>query len=219
MPEAVIGVFTADHLIEPVAEFQRIIGQGFELVEQRPDTLVTFGIEPTGPATGYGYLELGRADRRARPAWSGSSTRSRPWPSPRILPAGAGTLLVEQRHVRVAGGDVVGLHPPLRARRLRGTDPRGAGPGTRRSARRCWPKSIRTEEDQRGFRRDGARLARPGGARGGDSDAARWLDVGSWPSFAETCPRDDAAATPWRPSGTCSRRRPAAWWPPTIRNI
>ncbi len=58
-PEAVIGVFTADHLIEPVGEFQRIIAQGFALVERRHDVLVTFGIEPTGPATGYGYLELG----------------------------------------------------------------------------------------------------------------------------------------------------------------
>jgi len=58
-PEAVIGVFTADHVIEPVDEFQQIIAQGFALVERSPETLVTFGITPTGPATGYGYLELG----------------------------------------------------------------------------------------------------------------------------------------------------------------
>jgi mannose-1-phosphate guanylyltransferase len=60
-PEAVVGVFTADHLIEPVAEFQAIIGQGFALAEQSPDTLVTFGVAPTGPATQFGYLELGSA--------------------------------------------------------------------------------------------------------------------------------------------------------------
>lgn len=58
-PDAVIGVFTADHLIEPVVRFREIVSQGFELVESHPDTLVTFGIQPTGPATGYGYLELG----------------------------------------------------------------------------------------------------------------------------------------------------------------
>lgn len=58
-PEAVIGVFTADQLIEPVAEFQRIVDQGYSVAEQSPKTLVTFGIAPTEPATGFGYLELG----------------------------------------------------------------------------------------------------------------------------------------------------------------
>ena len=58
-PDAVIGVFTADHLIQPENEFQRIVSQGFDLVDQEPNTLVTFGITPTGPATGFGYLELG----------------------------------------------------------------------------------------------------------------------------------------------------------------
>jgi len=58
-PQAVIGVFTADHIIEPIDQFQQCIARGFELVEAHPDTLVTFGITPTHAATGYGYLQLG----------------------------------------------------------------------------------------------------------------------------------------------------------------
>ncbi len=58
-PEAVIGVFTADHLIKEVDRFQQVVTRGYELCESKPDTLVTFGIKPTGPATGYGYLNLG----------------------------------------------------------------------------------------------------------------------------------------------------------------
>jgi len=58
-PEAVIGVFTADHLIEPEAQFRDIVSRGFALVERSPETLVTFGITPTGGATSFGYLELG----------------------------------------------------------------------------------------------------------------------------------------------------------------
>ena len=58
-PEAVIAVFTADHLIRPVDRFQEIIAQGFEVAENHPETLVTFGIAPTQAATSYGYLELG----------------------------------------------------------------------------------------------------------------------------------------------------------------
>ncbi len=58
-PDAVIAVFTADHLIRPVDRFQEIIAQGFEVAENHPETLVTFGIAPTQAATSYGYLELG----------------------------------------------------------------------------------------------------------------------------------------------------------------
>jgi len=58
-PEAIGAIFTADHVIEPIDRFQEIVTSGYELVEGRPETLVTFGIAPTGPATGYGYLELG----------------------------------------------------------------------------------------------------------------------------------------------------------------
>ncbi|MCE9589194.1 MAG: mannose-1-phosphate guanylyltransferase [Planctomycetes bacterium] len=60
-PEAVIAIFTADHIIEPADEFRKIVAQGYELAESQPDTLVTFGIKPTHAATAYGYLELGDA--------------------------------------------------------------------------------------------------------------------------------------------------------------
>lgn len=58
-PSAVIAVFTADHIIEPIDEFLKIVEHGFQIAEQYPETLVTFGIAPTAAATGYGYLELG----------------------------------------------------------------------------------------------------------------------------------------------------------------
>ncbi len=58
-PDAVMAVFTADHLIEPTDVFQRTVSRGYELVERHPDTMLTFGIEPNSASTGYGYLELG----------------------------------------------------------------------------------------------------------------------------------------------------------------
>ncbi|HAK47041.1 MAG TPA: hypothetical protein DCO79_14135, partial [Spirochaeta sp.] len=57
-PEAVMAVFTADHIIEPVDQFLKIVEQGYEIVENNADTLVTFGIAPDHAATGFGYLEL-----------------------------------------------------------------------------------------------------------------------------------------------------------------
>ena len=58
-PEAVIGVFTADHIIKPEDEFRAIVDAACGIVENTPGVLMTYGISPTGPSTGYGYLQLG----------------------------------------------------------------------------------------------------------------------------------------------------------------
>ncbi|MEO0514365.1 MAG: mannose-1-phosphate guanylyltransferase [Planctomycetota bacterium] len=60
-PEATVAIFTADHIIEPVDDLLKIVDQGFKLAESSDQTLVTFGIAPTHAATGYGYLQLGDA--------------------------------------------------------------------------------------------------------------------------------------------------------------
>lgn len=57
--DAIFCVLTADHIIEPVEEFQRLMDLGYRLVEADPTRLVTFSIKPTYPATGYGYVERG----------------------------------------------------------------------------------------------------------------------------------------------------------------
>jgi mannose-1-phosphate guanylyltransferase len=54
----VIAMLTADHLIEPVNVFQRtLLSAARRAVDS--NALYTLGIEPTYPATGYGYLERG----------------------------------------------------------------------------------------------------------------------------------------------------------------
>jgi mannose-1-phosphate guanylyltransferase len=58
-PDAVFGVLTADHLIDPLDRFARIFELGFSLVEVDAQRAVVFAITPTHPATGYGYIEQG----------------------------------------------------------------------------------------------------------------------------------------------------------------
>ena len=58
-PRAIMAVFPADHLIQPVEEFRRTIELAYALAEQHPDVLITFGIAPTTPSTAYGYLAIG----------------------------------------------------------------------------------------------------------------------------------------------------------------
>lgn len=60
-PDAVIGVFTADHVIAPVERFRAAVETAFAAAESLPASLVTFGVRPSGPSTAYGYLELGES--------------------------------------------------------------------------------------------------------------------------------------------------------------
>jgi mannose-1-phosphate guanylyltransferase len=60
-PEAVIAIFTADHVIEPLERFREIVSSAYSVVERNPEILATFGIAPAHAATAYGYLELGDA--------------------------------------------------------------------------------------------------------------------------------------------------------------
>lgn len=56
--EASIVVTPADHLIMNEEEFERIINNGFKFVEEN-NSLLTIGIEPNRPETGYGYIQRG----------------------------------------------------------------------------------------------------------------------------------------------------------------
>jgi mannose-1-phosphate guanylyltransferase len=54
--ETVLGVFPSDHNIGDVNEFHDCIRQAVEVSNTNP-FIVTIGIPPTFPATGYGYIE------------------------------------------------------------------------------------------------------------------------------------------------------------------
>lgn len=59
--DAIFIVLTADHLISPDDVFRERVELAFRLVEQDRSRLVTFSIKPTYPATGFGYVERGPA--------------------------------------------------------------------------------------------------------------------------------------------------------------
>ncbi len=60
-PEAVVAMVTADHIMHPVSNFRTALEQAFAVAESDPTALVTFGVVPTSPHTGYGYLYRGNA--------------------------------------------------------------------------------------------------------------------------------------------------------------
>ena len=57
-PEAVIVTLPSDHLVLKEKAFEEAIEKGFRFVEQG-ERLLTLGITPTNPNTGYGYIQQG----------------------------------------------------------------------------------------------------------------------------------------------------------------
>ncbi|CAA7622646.1 mannose-1-phosphate guanyltransferase [Magnetospirillum sp. LM-5] len=58
-PDALLLVMPSDHLVRDVAAFQAAIAKAMPLA--KAGHLVTFGIAPTEPNTGYGYIQRGEA--------------------------------------------------------------------------------------------------------------------------------------------------------------
>lgn len=56
-PDATMVVLPADHLIANVRQFHEVLRVATEAA-QAPETLVTIGIQPTHPETGYGYIQF-----------------------------------------------------------------------------------------------------------------------------------------------------------------
>lgn len=190
-PEAVIAVFTADHVIEPVDRFQRIVDRGFRLAEQTPKMLVTFGVTPTAAATGYGYLELGdRIDESARivrqfkekPDADNADRYVAAGPERYLWNSGmfvwrAATLL-----------DCIRRYEPEVFVGLSQIGDAWNTPRYEAVLTDVFPKLKRISVDfavmepaSRDSQVQVATVPMP----------LKWLDIGSWPSFAQTCQKDE----------------------------
>jgi mannose-1-phosphate guanylyltransferase len=189
-PAAVIAVFTADHIITPVPEFQRIVDLGFRLAEERADTLVTFGITPSAAATGYGYLQLGapigpiarrveqfreKPDAATARAYLEAGPQGFLWNSGMFVWRAA-TLLECIRRYEPA------VHEGLSRIAAAWATPQRAAvlaevfPGLKKIS----VDFAVMEPAARDPQMQVAAIPMP----------LQWIDVGSWSMFAETCPRD-----------------------------
>lgn len=60
-PDATVLVLPSDQRIAPLDRFVASVRGAEEMVNRWPDHIVVFGIQPTFPATGYGYIERSEA--------------------------------------------------------------------------------------------------------------------------------------------------------------
>ncbi|MCH5230350.1 MAG: mannose-1-phosphate guanylyltransferase [Muribaculaceae bacterium] len=61
-PDAAIVTLPSDHIVLKEDAFRKAIEEGFEFVEQG-NRLLTLGIKPSGPNTGYGYIQQGEMEK------------------------------------------------------------------------------------------------------------------------------------------------------------
>ena len=61
--DANIVVTPADHLVTNEVEFQRIIRLGFGFLAKNQNALMTIGIKPSRPETGYGYIQVPKQEQ------------------------------------------------------------------------------------------------------------------------------------------------------------
>lgn len=58
-PDGTMIVMPADHVIQPAEKFLATVEAAARVIDEDPTAFVTFGIRPTRPETGYGYIERG----------------------------------------------------------------------------------------------------------------------------------------------------------------
>jgi len=188
--DAVMGVCTSDHIIEPVAQFRELFAQGFALAEQHSNALVTFGITPTAASTAYGYLQLGESVGRL--AHKVERFREKPdaTTAQKFFAAGAEKYLWNSGMFVWRAATFLDClrryEPEIHAGLLRIADAWGTVNQPKVLAE-VYPGLKKISVDYAVMEpasRDSSVqvLAVP--------MPLRWVDVGSWNAFAEICPRD-----------------------------
>ena len=186
-------------------------------MERHPQALVTFGIAPTGPATGYGYLELGEPfDGPARRLRQFREKPDRPT-AEQFFAAGPERFLWNSGMFVWRAGtllDCIRRYAPENFAGLMRIADAWQTPRRQSVLEEVYPTLEKISVDfavMEPASRDAAvavvALRMP----------LRWSDVGSWPSLAQTVPTTDRA-TPRRLSAPCFWTRAGRWRRRTIRN-
>jgi mannose-1-phosphate guanylyltransferase len=194
-PEATIGVFTADHLITPVGDFRRIVTLGYEAAESADRALITFGITPSEPSTAYGYLRLGppfhgtarivaefreKPDRATAEEWVAQGPEKFLWNSGMFVWKAAAFLDCVRRYAPAAAQGASLIAAAWGTPRF---------PGVLQEVYPTLPKiSVDFAIMEKASRDPAVTVAAV-------PMALAWKDVGSWPSFADTCPHDESGNT------------------------
>lgn len=183
--DSVIAVLPSDHRVEPAARFREEL-EGLARIALERSAIMTFGIPPTRPETGYGYIQSGEPIEPGSPVHRVSAFREKPDASTAVR------YLADGRHLWNAGMFVFPpavlleemrahapkvVEPLARVPRVPGSGIEGALEGYYRDVPSISVDYAVMERSER------ALVARAGFA---------WDDLGSWASIGSPESRDSA---------------------------
>lgn len=189
-PDAELAVVSADHVIRPVERFADALRTAYDCLAVRPRSLVTLGITPTTPATGFGYVQKGAAIEVAGAA-EAASFREKP------DRATAEAYLASGEYVWNSGMfvwraqtvlDALADHLPVSAEGLATIVAAPAGAERDAVLAQVFPSLPKISVDYAVLE---PAASEPGRVLVVDLDVD-WLDVGSWPALAGTLATDGA---------------------------
>ncbi len=187
-PDAELAVVSADHVIRPVERFAAGLETAFDVLAVRPRALVTLGITPTAPATGFGYVQRG-APTEVPGAAEAASFREKPdrATAEAYLASGeylwnSGMFVWRARTVL----DALAEHLPESAAGLERVVAVPAGPERDAVLAEVFPTLPKISVDYAVLE---PAATEPGRVVVVDLPVD-WLDVGSWPALAGTLDRD-----------------------------
>ncbi len=184
---AVMAVLTADHTIRNVTAFQELLRSAYQVAQR--GYLVTLGVEPTHPATGYGYIQQGRRleDAGSQPVYEVKRFKEKP------DLASAQAMLAGGDHVWNSGMFIWQVHRirteferwmPELAAVLQQIEASWTTPRQQEVIQSLWP-TIRPETIDYGIMERAERAAvLPASELG-------WNDIGSWDALFEVLPTDE----------------------------
>jgi mannose-1-phosphate guanylyltransferase len=186
-PQAVMAILTSDHFIGNVTGFQQHLRAAYEVAQE--DYLVTLGIAPTFPATGYGYIQRGEriGVYQDLEAYRALRFMEKPEHSQAVAMLAGGDhtwnsgmfIWRVDRILEEIARQMPALDQSLRLIREDWDTRKGA-----KTLARLWPK-IKPETIDYGVM-EGARQVAVIPAQN-----LEWSDVGSWDSLFEVLPTDD----------------------------
>jgi mannose-1-phosphate guanylyltransferase len=187
-PDGAMAVFTADHVIRPQEQFEAAVDAAFGAAESCNDALVTFGVRPTWPHTGLGYVHF--ADEQVAGARKVVEFKEKPdhATARRYVDAGqyfwnSGMFVWQVGAIRKALREYLPDSQQALQQAVESTDTREA---FREALAETYPKLQKISIDYA--------VMEPAAEAGRVLTvelAAEWLDVGSWPALEDVSTLDE----------------------------
>jgi mannose-1-phosphate guanylyltransferase len=184
-PTAVMAVLSADHRVEQAERFCTALAVGADMAQQ--GYLVTLGIQPTAPSTGYGYIRRGAPLLQEGPhsvfrvqafVEKPDAERARTYIHSGDYFWNAGMFVWRTDRILYE----LALHRPALAHALEQIGAAIGTPEQQQVLEQVWPGIENVAIDVAVMERTGHAAVIP-------ADLG-WSDVGDWASLAETLPKD-----------------------------